>query len=164
MFTLRIAKKKDLSVIRSLAERTWPLTYGDIISLEQINYMLSKMYSDDELLSQLQQGHVFLIASDEKEDVGFAGFSLINADEHLYKLHKLYVLPVAQGAGLGRLLLMEVLENVKQQGGQSLALNVNRENDAFYFYEKMGFQIKKAVDLDIGNGFYMNDYVMLKDI
>ncbi len=164
MFVLRFAKEEDLATIKSLAERTWPTTYGDIISVEQINYMLSKMYSNQKLHAQLQQGHLFLIASTLTEDVGFAGFSIANAEESVYKLHKLYVLPNTQGSGLGKLLLNEVIAQVKKRGGKSLILNVNRNNSAFVFYKKQGFKIKETVDLDIGNGFFMNDYIMVKEV
>jgi hypothetical protein len=37
---------------------------------------------------------------------------------------------------------------------------VNRYNKAKDFYEKAGFKIIETVDIEIGNGFYMNDYVM----
>lgn len=162
MIYLRKAKEEDLPIIRALAEQTWPTAYGDIIVQEQITYMLEKMYGKGELLEQMQQGHIFLIASELNDDVGFAGFSVINHETHTFKLHKLYVLPKMQGKGVGKILINEVVDQVKTQGGKFLQLNVNRKNKAKDFYERAGFKIKETVDLDIGNGFYMNDYVMEK--
>lgn len=167
MICLRKAKEKDLSILRVLAEQTWPTAYGDIISAEQIVFMLEKMYHKDELLAQMQQGHTFLIASELNalaEDVGFAGFSAVDSETHTFKLHKLYVLPKMQGRGVGKLLLDKVIDEVRQQGGKCLQLNVNRQNKAIDFYRKAGFEIKETVDLDIGNGFFMNDYVMEKTL
>lgn len=164
MIYLRKAKEEDLPIIRALAEQTWPTAYGDIIAQEQITYMLEKMYSKGELLEQMQQGHIFLIASELNDDVGFAGFSVINHDTHTFKLHKLYVLPKMQGKGVGKILMNEVVDQIKALGGKFLQLNVNRKNKAKDFYEKAGFKIKETVDLDIGNGFYMNDYVMEKKL
>jgi len=37
---------------------------------------------------------------------------------------------------------------------------VNRYNKAKDFYEKAGFIIKETADIEIGGGFFMNDYVM----
>jgi len=37
---------------------------------------------------------------------------------------------------------------------------VNRQNNAKNFYEKLGFVVIKEEDIDIGNGYFMNDYVM----
>ena len=36
----------DRDFIRSVSERTWPSTYGHIISQAQIDFMLDWMYSD----------------------------------------------------------------------------------------------------------------------
>lgn len=164
MIYLRKAKEEDLKIIATLAAETWPSTYGEIISAEQIAFMLEKMYNKGELLKQLLEGHTFLVASELTEDVGFAGFSVIDSETQTYKLHKLYVLPKMHGKGLGKLLMNEVVSQVKAQGGKFLQLNVNRANKAANFYEKAGFYIKETVDLDIGNGFYMNDYVMEKEL
>jgi len=164
MIYLRKAKEEDLPTIRSLAELTWPTAYSDIISQEQIVFMLDKMYNQGELLGQLRDGHTFIIASELKEDVGFAGFSVVDSENHVYKLHKLYVLPKMHGKGVGKILMNEVVDQIKVQGAKFLRLNVNRDNKAKDFYEKAGFKIKETVDLDIGNGFYMNDYVMEKEV
>jgi ribosomal protein S18 acetylase RimI-like enzyme len=37
---------------------------------------------------------------------------------------------------------------------------VNRDNPAIQFYQKFGFEIIDKEDIDIGNGFLMEDYVM----
>lgn len=162
MIYLRKAKEEDLAIIRALAEQTWPTAYNDIISAEQIEFMLEKMYNQGVLLEQLRDGHTFLIASAMEGDVGFAGFSVIDSERHVFKLHKLYVLPKMHGKGVGKILINEVFDKVKAEGGKFLQLNVNRANKAKDFYEKAGFKIKETVNLDIGNGFYMNDYVMEK--
>lgn len=164
MIYLRKAKEEDLTIISTLAEQTWPSAYGDIISQDQIAFMLEKMYNKGELLEQMLHGHHFIIASELKEDIGFAGFSVIDSDKHTFKLHKLYVLPKMHGKGVGKILMNEIVSQVTAQGGRFLQLNVNRANKAKDFYEKAGFKIKETVDLDIGNGFYMNDYVMEKSL
>ena len=44
-------------------------------------------------------------------------------------------------------------------------LNVLSSNErANKFYEKFGFNIEKEEDIDIGNNYYMNDYVMQKKV
>ncbi|ACU02317.1 GNAT family N-acetyltransferase [Pedobacter heparinus] len=162
MIILRKAKEQDIPSIQNIANKTWPEAYGDMISKEQISYMLDKMYNKGELLSQFQQGHIFLIAEEDDKDLGFAGFSVIDSKNQVYKLHKLYILPQMHGMGVGKLLINEVVNVIKKAGGKYLQLNVNRNNKAVRFYETAGFKIKETVDLDIGNGFLMNDYVMEK--
>jgi len=164
MILLRKAKEEDLPIISDLAERIWPDTYSAYISEVQLRYMLDLMYNQGELLSQLQKGHIFLIASEADKDIGFASFSLTGPENYCYKLHKIYVLPSAHGKGVGKLLINEVLNLAKDNGGKTLQLNVNRNNKAKDFYLKAGFKIKETVDLNIGNGFFMNDYVMERNL
>ena len=157
---LKKAKEKDLNIIRELAYQIWPSTYHAYLSQEQIDYMLDKMYNQTILIQQLKNGHVFIIAQETKRDIGFAEFSVLNPKEQIYKLHKLYVLPQLQGKGAGTLLVNEAVNLVKKKGATAIQLNVNRNNKAKDFYEKLGFKIKEIIDLDVGNGFFMNDYVM----
>ncbi|MGY4383445.1 ribosomal protein S18 acetylase RimI-like enzyme [Pedobacter sp. UYP24] len=164
MIVLRTAKEKDIEIIQHIANNTWYDTYSSVITDEQIKYMLNKMYNKGELLSQLQGGHTFLIAEENSKDLGYAGYSIADPALKTYKLHKLYVLPAAHGRGIGKLLINEVFDLIKKEGGTAVQLNVNRNNKAASFYQSAGFVIKETVDLDIGNGFFMNDYVMEKAI
>ena len=160
MITLRKAKEEDLEIIRDIAAGTWPDAYLNIIGQAQIDYMLEKMYNRGELLKQLMDGHIFLIAEDNENQYGFAGYSIIGHDERIYKLHKLYVLPSAHGKGVGKILINEVFNQVKDAGASALELNVNKHNKAKDFYLKGGFTVKESVKLDIGGGYFMDDYVM----
>ena len=153
-----------MPIISNLAELIWPQTYSEYINEEQLRYMLDLMYNQGELISQLQQGYTFLIAEDGLKDVGFACSSLIDAETKTYKLHKLYVLPEMHGKGVGKILINEIKNLAERNGGKFLQLNVNRNNKAKDFYLKGGFKIKETVDVNIGNGFFMNDYVMELEI
>ncbi len=162
MIILRKASEEDINVIRDIANSTWYNTYADYLSAEQIEYMLKKMYDEEVLLEQFKQGHVFLIATEQNKDLGYAGFSILDPESSSYKLHKLYVLPEVHGRGVGKLLINEVMNIVSNLGGKSIELNVNRNNKAADFYKTVGFEIKENVNLDIGEGFFMEDYVMEK--
>lgn len=164
MITLKKAKEQDLDLIKLIAENTWPDTYLNLIGQKQIDYMLAKMYNKGELLHQLKQGHIFLIAEEGENQYGFAGYSIVDHEKRVYKLHKLYVLPSAQGKGVGKLLMNEVYNQVKDAGGSALQLNVNKHNKAKDFYLKAGFVVVEEVKLDIGQGYIMDDYVMEKAI
>lgn len=158
--TIIDASLENIPQIQRIAYATWPATYGEIISEPQMHYMLATMYNTDVLKLQLEQeGHRFALAETEGKAVGFAGYSPTE-ESGVYKLHKLYVLPNIQKEGAGKSLLQYVIDHVKEAGGTRLQLNVNRFNNAKQFYEKKGFQVIREEDNDIGNGFFMNDYVM----
>ncbi len=93
--------------------------------------------------------------------MGFASYSPKQSGVFdCYRLHKLYVLPNQQGKGTGKLLIDFIIDEIKQAGATILELNVNRHNKALHFYNKIGFTIAREQDIDIGNGYFMNDYVM----
>ena len=167
--TIRLATLSDRTLIRSISERTWPSTYGHIISQEQIDFMLEWMYSDASLEKQMNTGCSFYIANLNGDDVGFCSVSPeeeenksteIVAGAKSHKLNKLYVLPTAQGTGAGKTLLNKSIEVAKASGSSSLFLQVNKQNDAYTFYLKHGFVKEQEFKFDIGNGFFMDDYVM----
>ena len=161
---IKVAEKKDLAGIRKLAEKIWPATYADILSAGQIDYMMGQIYSMDSLLQQIDEyHHIFLILEYDAQPAGFASYSLY-PEEKKGKLQKIYVDPALQGKGLGQFLLKAVEERVKATGCHTLHLNVNRHNKARSFYEKQGFVVIRNEDIDIGSGFFMNDYVMQKNI
>ncbi|HQW45417.1 MAG TPA: GNAT family N-acetyltransferase, partial [Chitinophagaceae bacterium] len=82
----------------------------------------------------------------------------------IFKLHKIYVLTSQQGKGTGRFLIDYIISQIRPMGATSLQLQVNRDNAAKSFYEKLGFVILKEADFDIGNGYFMRDYVMEKKL
>jgi RsiW-degrading membrane proteinase PrsW (M82 family)/ribosomal protein S18 acetylase RimI-like enzyme len=156
--SIRKAFQHDIPLIRDLTDQIWPQTYSSILSSEQIAYMMNMMYSEKSLTEQMEQGHEFVIIYDGVQAIGFASIGMM--EPSVYKLHKLYVLTSYQGKGTGRFAIQELVKAIKRKGGSSLLLNVNRQNDAKNFYEKIGFAVIREEDIDIGGGYFMNDYVM----
>lgn len=152
----------DVALIRRLAHAIWPDAYGEILSPEQLAYMLQLIYSTQSLTKQIEDlHHQFIIVYDNNEAVGFASYSPKTLhDTSIYRLHKLYVLPNQQGKGTGKFLLNYIIDEIRPMAATIIELNVNRYNKALHFYTKIGFAISKEEDIDIGGGYFMNDYVM----
>lgn len=149
---------EDISLVQEIAAQTWPVAYGHIITAEQLDYMMNMMYSTEALQKQMDEGHQFFIAWFNEQAVGFAS---VSPDKNsCSKLQKLYVLPSTQKTGAGKALLQHAITFAKEQHAQKLLLQVNRNNNAVEFYKKKGFIIEYEADFEIGNGFFMNDYVM----
>ncbi len=163
MIQIIAASTNDIPVIQSLAYSIWPIVYIDIITLEQINYMLETRYSKQALEEQMNAGQQFFLAEEDNIYLGYAGVAPTET-ESLYKLEKLYVVPDNHKKGIGNILLEAVEQFTAEKGGNELTLQVNRSNAAVGFYKKMGFIIDKEADVEIGNGYYMNDYFMVKKI
>jgi ribosomal protein S18 acetylase RimI-like enzyme len=156
---IRVATKIDFASIRTVVHEVWPIAYRDMISQEQIHYMLEMMYSDESLQKQiLDEGCTFLVYENDSSVLGFASYSAI--ENNFYKLHKLYVYSTSHGKGIGKALLDEVKKRVSALGGHAIELQVNKKNIAQQFYLKQGFTIDRELVLNIGNGFVMDDYIM----
>jgi diamine N-acetyltransferase len=166
MIQIQIATLEELAVIRKIAYETWPSTYSSILSPAQIDYMLDKMYDLKTLENQLtEEGHVFLLATQNNIPLGFAGFQLNCQIPNCAKLHKIYLLPQAQGKGIGKLLLQEVLRLSQRGNQESIMLNVNKFNlQAIMFYMSQGFKESYREVIDIGAGFVMDDLVLKYDL
>lgn len=161
---IREATLEDVPLIRQLAEEIWWPSYSPILTDDQITYMLRERYSAEELSRQIQQNQqTYLLATDDNRAMGFAAYGPDDADNTIYRLHKLYCLSNVHGKGYGKALLNEIISRVKQLGANTLELNVHRQNPAKTFYDKMGFEITQTVDIPIGP-YFLNDYIMRKPL
>jgi len=132
--SIRSAGPEDIPMIGYLAQQIWPVAYKDILSADQMNYMLTLFYSPESLMSQmLEQRHRFLVVEEGEEPLGFASWSE-TGENGQFKLHKIYILPNQQGKGIGKLLIDCVSQAIRPLGATALRLNVNRNNKARQFY------------------------------
>lgn len=152
----------QIPIIREIAKITWPVAFGEILSEQQLAYMMEMMYSLDVLEKQFQGGHEFYLYFDTKRAVGFMGIEKNYKNENQLKIHKLYILPTEQGKGIGEKFIQYAENKCLEEQIPKLTLNVNRYNKAVRFYEKLGFKNVKTEDIEIGNGYLMEDFVMEK--
>lgn len=163
--TARVATTDDIAMIHDMAWKTFPETYKQILTPEQSDYMMQWMYSSESLLKQMTtEGHHFILAYNAAECVGYV--SVERQSPTLFHLHKIYVLPTAQGLGAGKFLFRQATAYVKSlcPGPCRMELNVNRYNKALHFYERMGMRRDREGDFPIGDGFFMNDFIMALDV
>ena len=202
------ASGEDIMCIHDMAQVVFRHTYREILSPEQMEYMMDWMYSPANLQRQLDEGHVYYIAYRDGNPCGYVSVQpegIADDGRLLFHLQKIYVLPSEQGHGLGRALFDRAVDHVREvahvqesvhvrestggfeavgrhevvgerrsAGGHDAAggheasgrckarieLNVNRNNPSIGFYHHLGLRILRQGDFHIGNGFYMNDYIM----
>lgn len=151
----------NFTSIRSIAEEVWPITYGEILSKEQLDYMMEMMYSVASLQKQVdEKEHHFILAYSDKIPVGFASYEFNYNGNVTTKIHKIYVLSNQQGKGIGKILIDYIMNVARQNNQEALLLNVNKNNVAIHFYKKLGFLITTEEVIDIGQGYVMDDYMM----
>ncbi len=152
----------DFFQVAELAQRIWPVCFGSMITPEQCEYMLAQRYTPSAMAEAIRAGMTYeLIHSRD----GIAGFGAHGpaASPTDWKLWQVYVLPDQQGQGLGRRYIEHVANAARRHGRSRLVLTVNKKNDrARALYERSGFEVSDSASFDIGNGFVMDDYVMVK--
>ena len=164
MIVISEATAEDFPVIQKIAYETWPVAYGAILSKAQLDYMLGLFYSTQMLQKNFQNRHRFLLVSEHAQVLGFASYEHHYNQMNVTRLHKLYVLPESQGKGAGLVLLSEVEKLAREVMSSAISLNVNRFNKAYFFYLKNNYEVVGEIDLPIGGGFLMEDYMMQKKI
>jgi diamine N-acetyltransferase len=154
----------EIGTIVHLANEIWPVTYKEILPVDQINYMMELFYSPASLKMQMnEKRHQFILARIKDKPAAFSSYAA-TGEPGVYKLHKIYVHPAVQGQGVGKSMIDYIIHDLENYKATTLELNVNRNNAAKHFYEKLGFYLVGEEDINIGNGYYMNDYVMRKPV
>ena len=159
MVEVKKATLQDIPLIRQLTFAIWPQTYSKLLTRDQIDYMLELIYSPASLQKQMEtDGCTFIIIYEDNEPVAFASYS--ETKPATWKLHKIYVLASQQGKGTGKFIIHYIVDEIKLHHARALQLQVKRDNPAQHFYTKLGFIIIETADFDIGNGYFMKDYIM----
>ena len=169
--TLTPVADADFSVLRELAGTIWRQHYAGLITTAQIDYMLADRFSDEALREHIQAADRWLeLLRVSGTPVGYCGYELADMDRDegvsaAMKLGQLYVLESYRGVGLGRFMLGHVEQRARALGRHSLWLQVNKKNaGAIAFYRSAGFEVVREAVFEIGDGFVMDDYLMVKQV
>jgi diamine N-acetyltransferase len=155
---LHEASEAELPAIASLAHTIWNQHYPAIVGQAQVDYMLELFYNANSLKEQVvKKKHRFFLIRDHSINLGFVSVSQEQAGS--WFLHKFYIDQGRAGKGAGTEAFRQLL-GILAPG--ELRLTVNRQNyKSINFYFKNGFTIEKVADFDIGEGYVMNDFVMV---
>lgn len=157
MLQYKKATYSDIPLLQELAHEIWRKCYACLLSPEQISYMLDLMYSFETIEKELKEGIIWEIVELNDKAIGFIAVTI--ADKRA-KLNKLYLKEVAQGKGFGQACLKHVFEISRSHKVGDLYLHVNKSNvTAVKAYEKAGFERIDSNIFDIGNGYFMDDYI-----
>jgi hypothetical protein len=83
------ANSENIQIIIELTKKIWPVAYGKILTMAQLDYMIDKFYNETALLELIDKGHVFYLAQDDNgKEVGFVSYEL-NSELNKTKIHEL---------------------------------------------------------------------------
>ncbi len=135
--------------------------FDPLIGPEQNDYMIAMFQTEEAINGQLDHGYQYYFVIDNDKTVGFLAFY---PKEEVMYLSKFYLYKHERGKGYSKQMLTFVEEASREAGKKAIELNVNRGNSACKAYDALGFVIAREEKNDIGNGFYMDDYVYRKDL
>jgi GNAT superfamily N-acetyltransferase len=163
--SFRLIPPEELLVVRDLAHEIWHAAYPGIISLDQIQYMLERMYAPDELRQEMVvRGVKNALVESAGNPCGYMAWELVPNDRSIF-LHKLYMRPDLHGRGAGAASLRWLEQQARLEHATCIRLRVNRNNHrAIRAYLRAGFTFGHDLCSDIGGGFVMDDHVMEKGV
>ncbi|BDD05655.1 GNAT family N-acetyltransferase [Aureibacter tunicatorum] len=152
----------DLIIIEKLAHEIWHEHYTPIIGKNQVEYMIEKFQSTQNMSDQIDEGYEYYLVTNNDEPCGYLS---IQVRENSLFLSKLYLLKSYRGSGIGKVMLGKVINRATESDQKCIELTVNKYNsDTIKAYKKMDFKIVKEAVFDIGGGYVMDDYVMTKEL
>ena len=145
--------------LEMLADQLWHESYGELLSPEQITYMLEQFQCEKAFTRQTSDGYIYRGLFIDGELVGYTGSQ--KQEDRIF-LSKLYLSKRYQGLGLGRKMMEDVIGLYPEC--DKIYLTVNKYNPSYEIYRHLGFEVIDSVVTDIGQGFVMDDYVMQRHL
>ncbi len=158
---IKITTAVQAEEMQALACEIWRECYKEILSSEQIEYMLGKYLTADVLMNALNEGYSHYLV---KGNTGYIGFISVRPDGDRLFLSKLYLRSSCRGKGIGSRMMSFVEGVASGMGKNAVYLTVNKNNPSFEVYKARGFEVEREQIADIGSGFVMDDYVMVKPL
>ncbi len=156
----RLINQTEVAIIQEIAYLAWEVAYKEILSQEQLSYMLTNFYSLEQLEKDvLEKKHLFYLLETDKP-IGFICLQHDFPIKSTSRIHKLYLLPEMKGLGLGKKCIDFAKLKAIENKCNSMNLNVNKYNKAKDFYSSQGFTIEREEVIHIGNGYIMDDFVL----
>lgn len=154
---------EQIKEIAILADQIWPQHFTPIIGADQVDYMVEKFQSYDAITHQIKkEGYQYFLFRDHGENIGYMG---VRPERSSLFLSKLYLRKDSRGNGFASKAIAFLSDFCKEEHLYKIWLTVNKHNDTtIAIYQKLGFVIAREQKTNIGNGFYMDDYIMEKCI
>lgn len=162
---IRPLRDNEVAALITLSAEIWRAHYPGIISMTQIESMLAERYNESVIREEMQRQDLWWdVLLQNGQMTGYTSYFLTSTPGTV-KIDKLYLHPRAHRKGYGGLLIDLVSKRMANHGCKRLMLAVNRRNrTAIAAYRKHGFVITNTSLKKIAGGFWMDDYIMVKEV
>lgn len=151
MLSIRPATPEDASEIAQVHVDSWRTTYAGIVPDEYLA-TLNKAERATQWQEWLTRDIPVYVAALDGKVVGFISGGSIREPIETYdaELYAIYLLQPAQGQGIGRQLLHQVVTSLRSKGFKSMVVWVLEQNPAKHFYIRTGAQLLTSKNIEIG--------------
>lgn len=162
----RVETEEQIKSLCKIAERVWHLTYESLTPPGQTDYMIEKFQSEHAVKEQMKSlNYRYYMMVCDGQNAGFIGFSPRYEGREEMFLSKVYLLPEFRGHGAVKAAFALVEQETQKEGLKRIRLTVNKGNThAVEVYSHYGFKTVEKVKTDIGSGYYMDDFIMVKEL
>lgn len=158
----KAVSKEDAVSIAGLARVVWTEHYTPIIGADQVEFMLANIQSAEKIAEKMSDGEEYYMSYLYGRLIGYMA---IKAEEDRMFLSKLYIEKDFRGRGIADQFMVLLIDEARSARKHKISLTVNKQNlNSIAIYKKMGFDIEREQVADIGGGYVMDDYVMVKSI
>lgn len=150
---------KNITKLANLASEIWHEYWVEILTPEQIDYMVENFQSEKSISNQIKnENYIYFFINVDNENAGYIGLS--KKQDHMF-LSKLYIKKEFRHKGLGTKAFDFIKNFAKENNYKNIILTVNKYNtNTINAYKKWQFKEIDSVVTDIGNGFVMDDYII----
>ncbi len=158
MTEIRRIEKNEIEELSCIASKVVKEHFDPLIGASQNDYMIARFQSVEAISEQFVHGYRYYWVLESGNKAGF--FAVFPREGKLY-LSKFYIVSAYRGLHLARKMFDYIVDEAGRESLPAVFLNVNRGNtDVIAIYEHLGFVKVREEKNDIGQGFYMDDYVM----
>lgn len=152
---IRPAVVSDAAGLARVHIESWRTTYKGIVPDDYLANMSleSRVQNWQRNLSEFAHQIYVYVAEDEAgQIVGFISGGPEREGDEFYKgeLYAIYLLVAYQGRGLGKRLALALMKRLVEDGFYPVLVGVLTENPACRFYEALGGQFVRSVEIEIG--------------
>ena len=151
---------QQIEQLVKLAKEIWNEYFPPIIGQAQVDHMLQKFQNEQAIAEQTAGGYEYFFITHDEVNIGYVGFKR-NLLDNVLELSKFYVHADNRNNGVGRQAMTIIKQEASESGLEKIVLKVNRDNSlAINAYLKYGFKKVGESNIDIGDGFIMEDWVL----
>ena len=151
---LQKIKLQDYSVLYGVMKKIYPPAYIDYWKDDGVWYV-NDLYNKENFKKELTEekaDYFFVVLEDHIIGIIRIVYGIntdYKTDDNYVKLHRLYLDQTIQNKGLGYKIMIWLIESSEEKGYKNLWLEVmEKQQQALYFYEKLGFYEVDKVLID----------------